>query len=146
MVNAKNAREACYLIMSVPAADRSAPRILGEERFENGLEWSCEVPDDLVYLEGHFPVQPIVPGVVQIAWAIALGSALLGSEPEIERIEALKFREVLGPGVRFRLRVELAAARGQLRFQLCNDESEFSSGRLVMARHAGAAAGGGSEV
>ncbi len=36
------------------------------------------VPDDLLYFDGHFRVAPVLPGVVQVDWAIHYGRLHLG--------------------------------------------------------------------
>jgi hypothetical protein len=54
-----------------------------------------------------------VPGVVQLAWAIAYGAEYLGTGREVRRIAGLKFQRPLLP--RSRVRLTLArAADGEL--------------------------------
>jgi hypothetical protein len=108
------------------------PELLAAQR-EPGLavlDW--RVPPDLAQLEGHFPGHPVVAGVVQVGWVMAALEEELGAAPVLERLEALKFHEVLGPGARARLRLEWDADGARFRFSLVDPERPeriFSSGR-----------------
>lgn len=95
-------------------------------------ERKVKVPENLGWLEGHFPNFPVVPAVVQIQWVMDVARELLGRSVILERIEALKFKEPLRPGQVFRLRVELSAARDVLDFRLWEEGRLFSSGRCLL--------------
>ncbi len=88
------------------------------------------VPDDLVFLEGHFEGFPVVPGVVQVGWAIEAAQAAFGAAPAVGAVENLKFKDLLLPGQRGVLEVEWNEARDLLRFRLAAGERVFSTGRL----------------
>jgi hypothetical protein len=51
-----------------------------EEREDDGV-WtlSLRVPIDLVYFPVHFPQAPVLPGAVQVSWALSLASTRLGT-------------------------------------------------------------------
>ena len=90
------------------------------------------VPPDLFYFAGHFPGAPVVPGVVQIKWAIAFAHDLLGIGRELAGMEALKFHEVMQPGARSTLKLDYAQASGKLRFSFEREGARYSSGRLLL--------------
>ena len=74
------------------------------------------VPDDLPIFRGHFPAVPIVPGVIQVAWAVELArSRGLASGPLVS-ISTAKFRRVLRPGMSLTARVGRGASAGQIQF------------------------------
>lgn len=50
------------------AARSSIPENAQRLEAENGTTISFIVPGDYSYLEGHFPGNPIVPGVAQVGW------------------------------------------------------------------------------
>jgi acyl-coenzyme A synthetase/AMP-(fatty) acid ligase len=117
----------------------------GEERGERWLARRLRVPPDLATLDGHFPGFPLVPGVVQVGWALDAARSLLGRAAGLRAVEALKFKDVLRPGDAFELRVELAPGGQRASFRLGrpapgpgragegDDERLFSSGRLCFA-------------
>lgn len=106
------------------------PLVLDETCDGGRIERVLQVPAKLAFFDGHYPVMPILPGVAQLAFAVDAARALLGFEPVVERIEALKFKEPVRPEDRLHLTVE--HADGVLRFRLRRDERELASGRLVL--------------
>ncbi len=91
------------------------------------------VPQDLLYLEGHFPGKPILPGVVQVGWAIHYSRQWLGNTGEFRRLEALKFQRVIQPGERIALHLKLDRNTGKLTFSYASGDVSHSSGRVVFA-------------
>ncbi|MFW0778560.1 MAG: hypothetical protein ACN2B6_12665, partial [Rickettsiales bacterium] len=55
------------------------------------------IPEDIRYFSGHFDQAPILPGVVQIHWAIALGKQHLSCEGDFKQMEAIKFQQIIAP-------------------------------------------------
>jgi acyl-coenzyme A synthetase/AMP-(fatty) acid ligase/3-hydroxymyristoyl/3-hydroxydecanoyl-(acyl carrier protein) dehydratase len=111
-------------------AGSRAPLLIGETRGPRALAREVVVPDDLVFLEGHFDGFPVVPGVVQLGWVVEAAEAALGAAPRVAAVENLKFKELLLPGQRFRLEIEWSEARDVLRFRLAAGERVFATGRL----------------
>jgi acyl-coenzyme A synthetase/AMP-(fatty) acid ligase/3-hydroxymyristoyl/3-hydroxydecanoyl-(acyl carrier protein) dehydratase len=114
-----------------------APEQLGVRREEGVIETHLRLPWDLSFLDGHFPGQPIVPGVAQIHFAMGALEDLLGEAPAPATLEALKFHEVLLPGEEVRLRVELTDGGRRFRFSLANAaraERLYASGRGTLER------------
>ena len=108
------------------------PEVLSERFDAKRAEREIVVPETLSCLEGHFPGRPIVPGVVQIDWALALAARWLGGAPWPRRIEALKFKTPLLPGQRATLVRERDERAAELRFEISRGETVFSLGRLVL--------------
>jgi 3-hydroxymyristoyl/3-hydroxydecanoyl-(acyl carrier protein) dehydratase len=90
------------------------------------------VPDDLHYFGGHFPGMPVVPGVVQVKWAIALGRLYLRAAPAFRGLEALKFQQVMRPGARVVLELVYVEPAGKLRFSFGSESARYSSGRVLL--------------
>ncbi len=93
---------------------------------------SCKltIPHDLVYFRGHFPGAPIVPGVVQIKWAIELADRYLGAGGTFVGMDALKFQHVMSPGISVTLSLRWVAPDGKLHFAYQSDGARYGSGRL----------------
>ncbi len=110
-----------------------APIVLSEQRTADSLSRELRVPADLAFLEGHFPGQPIVAGVVQLHWVMLAAAELIGEMPRVRALLGLRFRDVLAPGQRFRLSLELSASRDRLRFELGSEGRVFCTGRAQLA-------------
>ena len=105
-----------------------ALEIVEERQSDRRCERVGRVPHGPEWTEGHFPGFPVVPGFVQLAWAIEAAQVLIGVEMP-SRIESLKFREPLRPGDAIVLRVERVTGGAQ--FSLDRNGSMISSGRLL---------------
>ncbi len=125
------------LLFAESSLTHSARVVERAQAGEREFELELEVPDDLCFLRGHFDGFPVVPGVVQLQWVIEWAAEWLGEKPHVHSVEALKFKQLLVGGMRFRLRLERTNDNRKLRFKLWNERGEFSSGRLLL-EHGGA--------
>ncbi|MDH1258991.1 acyl-CoA synthetase family protein [Pseudomonas atacamensis] len=114
------------------AARPKAPEVL-EQSASDG-EWSLQlsVPPDLAYFSGHFPKAPVLPGVVQVEWALNLGRQLLNLDGAFAGMEVLKFQQLVRPGDEIQLHLRFDAERGKLYFAYRNDTATCSSGRILL--------------
>ncbi|WGT33705.1 acyl-CoA synthetase family protein [Pseudomonas atacamensis] len=114
------------------AARPKAPEVL-EQSASDG-EWSLQlsVPPDLAYFSGHFPKAPVLPGVVQVEWALNLGRQLLKLDGAFAGMEVLKFQQLVRPGDEIQLHLRFDAERGKLYFTYRNDTATCSSGRILL--------------
>ena len=114
------------------AARPKAPEVL--EQSESDGEWSLQlsVPPDLAYFSGHFPKAPVLPGVVQVEWALNLGRQLLKLDGAFAGMEVLKFQQLVRPGDEIQLHLRFDAERGKLYFAYRNDTATCSSGRILL--------------
>lgn len=87
----------------------------------------------LAAFEGHFPAGAVLPGVVQLAWAVEAGREAFGLSAPVQRIEALKFQQVVRPGTRLSLTLQWDAAARKLRFRFESSAGVHGSGRLGYA-------------
>lgn len=88
---------------------------------------------DLYHFQGHFPGQPILPGVAQIDWAIALARQVFPLPAHLARMESLKFQALIEPGARLVLDLEWKPEKSQLEFRAHSEAGAHASARLVFA-------------
>lgn len=98
--------------------DRLTVEVPGEKGF--GLK---NVTMNEEFFQGHFPGNPIMPGVLQIeAMAQTAGALVLAAMPEGEQnagvffmsIDGVKFRKPVKPGDQLIMRVEKIKERGKI--------------------------------
>jgi 3-hydroxyacyl-[acyl-carrier-protein] dehydratase len=94
-------------------------------------ELRLEIPADLEYFAGHFDGAPVVPGVVQIKWAVEAARRHLGASGALVSMEALKFQRVLLPGHVATLTLRWVVAESKLHFSFESADARYSSGRLT---------------
>jgi 3-hydroxymyristoyl/3-hydroxydecanoyl-(acyl carrier protein) dehydratase len=106
------------------------PIVTSERVSAPSAEIAFTVPADLDYFRGHFPGVPVVPGVIQIKWALGFARSRLGVAGEFAGMDGLKFHRVMTPGATVTLQLEYRAGDGQLRFSFGSGEIRYSSGSL----------------
>jgi 3-hydroxymyristoyl/3-hydroxydecanoyl-(acyl carrier protein) dehydratase len=107
------------------------PEIVSESVDSNRAEFELRVPRKLIYLQGHFPAEPVLPGVVQVHWAIQFASERLGINPAFTGMEALKFHRVIEPDTLLKLTIEIAEETGKLYFTYASAAGVHSQGRVL---------------
>ena len=104
------------------------PEVLGLSSVAGIVELKLRIPADLDCLPDHFPRLPMVPGVVQLDWAIGFGRRHLGVKGEFRGIAGLKFQHPLLP--RASVTLTLSTSGDELSFAYRNAERTCSSGRV----------------
>lgn len=119
--------------------DNRTPRWLGEQRSGADIcTLTLEVPERLIYLEGHFEEYPLVPGVVMVQWAIELARESFGLQGDFQGLERLKFQRPLQPGIRFTL--ELTRRGDGIAFAFESSEGRHCAGRVRLQSRDGTGA------
>ena len=117
--------------------DRRQPRWLGAvDSGEGRCQIDLEVPERLAFLDGHFPGQPVVPGVVLVQWACQLAREQFALAAPFQGLERVKFPLLLLPGERARLVLNLTATSGDrqsLDFSVDGARGRHASGRVTFA-------------
>lgn len=107
------------------------PEICSSERTARGIRLQLKVPADLTYFEGHFRDCPLLPGVVQISWAIELGRQHLPFAGTFRALSAVKFTRVIMPGSVVTLALEYTSDKRQLDFAYELDGRVCSNGTAL---------------
>lgn len=123
-------------IFSLPRPRTLVP--LSEEVRAGQWKLTLRLPLDLVHFDDHFRHAPVLAGVVQVNFALALAAPRLGTSQHCREMEALKFQRLLRPGDQLELSLryedEPGDERGKLYFAYHLDGAHCSSGRLRVAQ------------
>jgi 3-hydroxymyristoyl/3-hydroxydecanoyl-(acyl carrier protein) dehydratase len=111
----------------------AVPEICAFERSARGLRLQLNIPAELVYFEGHFPDCPVLPGVVQIGWAIELGRQHLSFTGTFRALSAVKFTRVIVPDTSVWLTLDYVTQKRQLDFAYELDGRPCSNGTVLFA-------------
>lgn len=112
---------------------RIEPVVLERQVTSEQLSLDLTLPRNLFYFEGHFDETQILPGVVQVSWAVDYAQKHFAFWPAFRRVEALKFFKVLHPDQRVTLDLEFNRQKGSLKFSFSDDTTKYSSGRIIFA-------------
>ncbi|MBI1405475.1 MAG: AMP-binding protein [Caulobacter sp.] len=87
------------------------------------------LPPDLIYFQGHFPDEAILPGISQVHMAVLIGEQTLGFTPASSELNRVKFKDIVRPGEVLDLTLTADRDRGRLTFQwLRANGNEASAG------------------
>jgi 3-hydroxyacyl-[acyl-carrier-protein] dehydratase len=91
------------------------------------------LPPSLVHFSGHFPGLPLLPGVIQIDWAMRYACEYLNVSGKFSMMENIKFQAILLPDACVELTLIWDAAKKRIEFSYASGEQKYSSGRLVFS-------------
>ena len=91
-----------------------------------------DVRSDLYWFRGHFPGNPILPGVVQVDWAMHFGAELGYVPQEFAGLARVKFKSIVRPPAR--LHLELTSRSSGLGFTFTSGETLHSAGTIRFNR------------
>jgi acyl-CoA synthetase (AMP-forming)/AMP-acid ligase II len=106
------------------------PDIVSIEGEGDARQVTLRIPANLLYLRGHFPGEPILPGVVQMHWAIRLAERHLGLSGRLLSMDNIKFKTIIRPLAVVTLQLSLTDGR-KLQFEYRSAHGVHSSGRLL---------------
>ena len=109
------------------------PMVLHERKGADRVEIDLLIPEALYFFQGHFPDYPVLPGVVQLHWSIALGRRYFSLGASSAESVQVKFRSIIVPGATIRLTLSHDAARRKLSFEYRDAEAICSSGLVTFA-------------
>ncbi|WP_318385720.1 hydroxymyristoyl-ACP dehydratase [Enterobacter sp.] len=93
---------------------------------------------DLFWFRGHFAVQPLLPGVAQLDWAMHYATTLLAPDFRFHSLQNVKFQAPLLPGYVVTLTLAWQAERQMLSFSYQYHAGEArhtaSSGKIRLCR------------
>ena len=96
-------------------------------------ELLLRVDADLFWFQGHFPGQPLLPGVAQLDWVIHYGTTLLAPGKQFASVENIKFQQPILPGTTLKLTLAWLPEKGlSFHFQRVTEAglSSASSGKI----------------
>ena len=98
---------------------------------KNTVVLTCRILPKLIFFTGHFPEQPILPGVTQISWAESLAKLFFYIEIPFLRMEVIKFKKIISPYDIIQIKLTWKVDTSKLYFELTSKTDSHSSGRLV---------------
>jgi 3-hydroxymyristoyl/3-hydroxydecanoyl-(acyl carrier protein) dehydratase len=85
------------------------------------------------WFSGHFPDDPILPGVAQLHMVVASIAKVLQQELVLQRVARIKFRKIIRPGNVLTIHAEAGKNENHYSFHITSEQQEVCSGRLVLA-------------
>lgn len=95
-------------------------------------EFSFTIAASHPSLPGHFPGNPLVPGVLVLDEVVTGAARAFGGEMQVRAIPQVKFVTSLRPEQTARVRIEVTSA-SQLRFTVHHESALIAQGVLTLA-------------
>lgn len=106
------------------------PQILNVTTEGATVTVQCHIPANLLYFDGHFTDNPILPGVAQVYWAEKLGCQLLSINGRFKSMNRIKFLQIIGANKNVTIILEYNEAKKMLAFKYQSEKCLHSSGRI----------------
>lgn len=93
-----------------------------------------DVPADSPWFSGHFPHEPILPGIAQLAMVFDAVRQAVGAESEVRftEIRRIRFKRIIRPGDRVRVQVAPVKPGGDAyAFKIMVDDEIACSGNVT---------------
>jgi len=110
------------------------PVVLSQSQSLDEHIWELEFPPELACFKGHFPEQPIYPGVGQIGFLQYFAKLIWSDLQWCQGYEQLKFQNLIRPYAVVQLK--LSRKDHKVNFELRDSEHILASGRLLFALQA----------
>lgn len=107
------------------------PVVLSQSQSSDDYILSLEFPPELACFKGHFPTQPIYPGVGQIGFLQYFAKSIWTDLNWCQGYEQLKFQNLIRPYAIVQLK--LSRKEHKVSFELRDSEQILASGRLLFA-------------
>jgi len=103
------------------------------EGTDAGFRYRLELAEDDAYFEGHFPDQPVLPGVGQLHLLTKALAKSLGRPVEWKSVHSIRFRKPILPASPCEITVQAPTREGEVRFQIHGEAGLMADGRFVIA-------------
>ena len=127
--NAQSKRDKNYLKALFSAMLQ--PVVLSQWQEQESQYFSLEFPPELECFKGHFPNQPIYPGVGQISFIQQYAKNIWADLLWCQGFEQLKFQNLIRPYMVVQLK--LSRKQHKISFEMTSDQQILASGRLLFA-------------
>jgi 3-hydroxymyristoyl/3-hydroxydecanoyl-(acyl carrier protein) dehydratase len=112
------------------------PHVLAIVSKKDEVVLDIELSPQLEAFRGHFPNNPVLPGVVQIDWAVRFTALHLGITEPAARDFQVKFRNIIRPDIPISLTLKVDHSKGRLSFMYQSGADIMSSGQLKLGASA----------
>jgi 3-hydroxymyristoyl/3-hydroxydecanoyl-(acyl carrier protein) dehydratase len=107
------------------------PEILSKTISENKVEMGLKIPRELAYFEGHFSELPVVPGVVQLHWAVEFAREFFDLSGFVSQGSQIKFSNLMNPLDEPYLILEHLPEKSMVLYSYKANEKIYASGRFI---------------
>jgi len=94
------------------------------------LSASVAIGKDDRWFSGHFPENPILPGIAQVKLVVDLISRCTSTKLQVTKLSRVKFRKIITPGELLDIRVNCVKTDEQYTFRMSSGNDDVCSGKV----------------
>lgn len=101
---------------------------------ENSASANCRLPRESLWFDGHFPDNPVLPGMAQLAMAFELIQKAMSDQPlKVIEVRRVRFKQIIGPDDPVTLKISLrSGTRDLYDFQILKEKELACSGTMAV--------------
>lgn len=100
---------------------------------EGGVHAQVSTDADSPWFSGHFPGDPILPGIAQLHMVIQCMEQVLQKKLVLQNLARIKFKKLIRPGDILDIHATAGKKEDNYTFCIQHNDQEVCSGRLVLA-------------
>lgn len=108
------------------------PEVVSVQKQGHVLNLKIQVKPDLFQFRGHFPGQPILPGVAQVDWVVRMFEKHFDYGSGYTKLGQLKFAKLIEAGAMLNLKLTLISDKRRVLFEFSDGPELYSSGYLEL--------------
>lgn len=90
------------------------------------------VTDDSPWFSGHFPEDPILPGIAQLKMVADIIGQAREERLSIKRLNRIKFKKIVRPGEQLEIHATATSTFGLYSFRITHDAQDVCSGTMFL--------------
>lgn len=90
------------------------------------------VHDDSPWFSGHFPGNPILPGIAQLHMVAAVIARSRQEDLSIKRVQRVKFKKIVRPGERLEIDAAATSTLGLYSFRITHEAQDVCTGTMLL--------------
>lgn len=99
---------------------------------EHSLQAQFYITEDLPYLKGHFDKKPVLPGVVQVGWALSLAEKAFARSFVFRGLKGMKCTQLVLPPIDIEFKVRFFPDKHYLKFESRTPVGKCASGVILL--------------
>ena len=97
------------------------------------IQATVKITEDSSWFAGHFPGDPILPGIVQLEMVVAAISRSGNNDLWIQNLSRIKFKKIIRPGEILSIQANYNREKNNYSFQIMADGKEACTGVMNLA-------------
>ncbi len=101
---------------------------------DGGVTAQVSTSSDSPWFSGHFPGDPVLPGIAQLDMVVECIEQATGKRLLVQGLSRVKFKKLIRPGDVLDIQATVGKSEKSFNFQIINNDRPVCSGKLELLR------------